>query len=193
MLSYFLSFFGYFLKEPPITTQKCHDVILEIPSHVWECPKYRLMPAQPPFNVQNWIGSGQVSKKISGSRLGSGTHWALAVSTAVITNDTQVFQCGVIPMQQPVLAVTVYSKRTWYPQRAKLLVAKTWYLSILMWSHLFSNPRSSAVPQLCRSPPGFLNSSFLPQNHQGAPASAPTHHGAPKPSPPSKSSPSPPT
>ena len=33
-----------FLKEPPTTYQDCCSVIPVIPSHVWEYPKYRVIP-----------------------------------------------------------------------------------------------------------------------------------------------------
>ena len=36
LLWVFLGIPGYFVKEPPTTTQDCLSVIPEIPSHVWE-------------------------------------------------------------------------------------------------------------------------------------------------------------
>ena len=39
LLWVFLCIPGYFVKEPPTTTQDCLGVIPEIPSHVWEHPR----------------------------------------------------------------------------------------------------------------------------------------------------------
>ena len=74
---------GYSLKEPPTTTQDCHGVIPEIPSHFWEYSKYRVIPKGSgyplPIDFQNWIRPGRVLKKIPGIGSGWGTRWALVL------------------------------------------------------------------------------------------------------------------
>ena len=88
------------MTEPPTTTQDCRGVIPEIPSHVWENSKYRVIPESSGYplpidfaklnqarseidtNIRYWVGlghplgTGLTERNIEVGHLFGGSHRA---------------------------------------------------------------------------------------------------------------------